>query len=462
MRTVEHLTIPATKRIACLGTFCNQCKRRTSGKKGELNCGETGQGLDSCPAPDKHVFRAQVKDPYQVGDKRRSKAFETRDVDEAVKQTLAFVKAVKAGEFNDDQNQEGATTPLPTVYAPKPSSVVRYDDYPTLIQVAAKYFSYLRDDGIEPQYRKNLSEDHIKDIERFFRGFIEALKLNNIDHTVLKVNQVDSHLVGLLYTYIIEVRKLGASSYNRWMTYGKSMFNYFINSLGIEVENPFEGIKKRAIKKKRIRKLKEAQFNTFIDSIAPENGIKTYHYKGKTENKNMYRPWLSSAFKLMLQTGLRREEAFVLRFDRIVYDDDGTPLFFVQGNRKVNRIMNNEEDLQEKIAPITPALHKLLLEEFDFENLAGKPLYVIGPYEKSARKTLWNKASKSFSHYWQQLDFDPNISLKVLRKTYLTAVAVKLGDRANLISDHSDIELLKKHYVEEEAIQSMVKDFSVF
>ena len=49
------------------------------------------------------------------------------------------------------------------------------------------------------------------------------------------------------------------------------------------------------------------------------------------------------------------------------------------------------------------------------------------------------------------------VNLKHLRKTYLTALVNHFGDKATIISDHADIEILKKHYTNNEVIMKVNK-----
>ncbi|MCT4582961.1 MAG: hypothetical protein N4A35_16230 [Flavobacteriales bacterium] len=73
--------------------------------------------------------------------------------------------------------------------------------------------------------------------------------------------------------------------------------------------------------------------------------------------------------------------------------------------------------------------------------------YLIATNDSAKRKTLIDKVSKAFTHFWKLTGIDKELQLKNLRKTYLTSLANHFGDAANLISDHADIKVLKKHYI---------------
>lgn len=44
----------------------------------------------------------------------------------------------------------------------------------------------------------------------------------------------------------------------------------------------------------------------------------------------------------------------------------------------------------------------------------------------------------------------------------LTALVAQMGDQANIVSDHSSIDVIKKHYTNKQHLVSMVRDFAVF
>ena len=51
--------------------------------------------------------------------------------------------------------------------------------------------------------------------------------------------------------------------------------------------------------------------------------------------------------------------------------------------------------------------------------------------------------------------------LKNLRKTYLTALVQHFGDKATMISDHSGVEVLKKHYVNSQQLAAASRDLKI-
>ena len=114
-----------------------------------------------------------------------------------------------------------------------------------------------------------------------------------------------------------------------------------------------------------------------------------------------------------------------------------------------------------KHIPITKGL-RTLLDELDYKTNKGSDNYIIAKEEKTTLKTRIDIVSKAFTHYWEFIASAKKAQLKHLRKTYLTALVQQFGEKANLISSHSGIDVLKKHYVNDQELIKATNDFSVF
>lgn len=81
-------------------------------------------------------------------------------------------------------------------------------------------------------------------------------------------------------------------------------------------------------------------------------------------------------------------------------------------------------------------------------------------------KLFWfieiNKKGEANQHFWKYTKIERNVNLKHLRKTYLTALVNYFRDEATIISAHADIEILKKHYTNNEVIMKANQGFRVF
>jgi hypothetical protein len=123
--------------------------------------------------------------------------------------------------------------------------------------------------------------------------------------------------------------------------------------------------------------------------------------------------------------------------------------------------VSGTENVTMKHIPITKALKELLLE-LDYNDNIGSDKYIIGTNDKTTLKTRIDVVSKAFTHYWVFTGYEKKAQLKHLRKTYLTALVQQFGEKANLISSHSGIDVLKKHYVNDQELIKATNDFRVF
>ncbi len=122
--------------------------------------------------------------------------------------------------------------------------------------------------------------------------------------------------------------------------------------------------------------------------------------------------------------------------------------------------------IKEKIARdhefwVTKAVLDVLMD-LGYEEHRGKDIYIIDPFGKASRDTMRVLVSKAFTHFWRLTEIKRDLSLKHLRKTFLTQLAMKLGDKATLVSDHHDMQVLKDHYLNQRKFRSLLHDFTTF
>jgi len=440
MNKQKPLIIDKRDKVKGLFTYCSKCQRLIENRV----CGNTKKRLSTCKDSDKHMFKAIVSIPGTNGAKRKTKVFRTRDIQEATRLKYEFVNELKETNYQSTTilNSEEST--------PKPI---------LLIECMAVYIGYLNNEGVATHKVKKRSSSHIKDIERFFKYFCLSLKGNNIDHTLITIHQLNESAVAILHNYIIDVLNYKNKTYNKFMGTMRQFVNWLIEKHDYDIKNYFVGVSRRSeIIDKTI--VSKAEFNNLLSVLDPEKGMKEY---STGDRKNFYRSWLGKAFRLALETGLRREEFMSIKFNDIVLDEKGIPTFIKIENFKVNRIngVSGTENAIMKHIPITKGL-KTLLNEIDFKTYEGSDNYIIAKEEKTTLKTRIDVVSKAFTHYWQFTTSEKKVQLKHLRKTYLTALVQQFGEKANLISSHSGIDVLKKHYVNDQELIKATNDFSVF
>lgn len=438
MNTNKPLIIDKRENVKGLHTYCSKCKRLTTTRI----CGMSKKRLSSCKFPEFHKFKIIKAIPGTDSKKKRTKILETRDIKEAIKEKINYEK-----ELEDNQYQKSFI--LSNDVEVKPI---------LLIECMAMHIGYLNNEGVELHKQKERSKDHIDDIERVFRYFCESLKKNQLDHTIIEIYSINDKMVAMFHDYLLNIKGLANATYNKYIGAFRQFVSWLIDKKDYKIKNPFKDVTRR-VQVLNNEIIQQDEFERLLEVVNPENGLKEYSSGAR---KNMYRSWIKDAFKIALETGLRREEFMTLKFSNIIENNE-VPKYIRVENFKVNRAkdIKDEKSKQYKLIPITKALREIL-NGLNYAENKNEGDYIIAQKELSSRKTLMDKVSKSFTHFWEITGIEKEIQLKNLRKTYLTALANHFGDSANLISDHANMAVLKKHYINNEKMVEKANDFSVF
>jgi integrase len=166
---------------------------------------------------------------------------------------------------------------------------------------------------------------------------------------------------------------------------------------------------------------------------------------------------------LALLTGRRREETVSMRFNGIIENTDGELISIRVDDFKVNRSndLSMKEAKKSIYVPIISPLKNLLLK-LGYQENKGKDKYILAPDETMKRRTIMDFISKSFTHYYKQLNTGKDIKFYDLRKTYISHLYAKHGEKAKIITKHSGEDVMLNHYIDDKVIAEVAMDFELF
>jgi len=182
--------------------------------------------------------------------------------------------------------------------------------------------------------------------------------------------------------------------------------------------------------------------------------------EGESEKRNRYKKYLVNAFHLALQTGCRREEIALLKWNNIVELEQGVEVLKIE-NLKVNRIMTGEDGGEyQRFIPITKSLKSLLIS-MGYDEKKGTNQFIIDRPKDMEITYFMDTLSRGFSHYFKLVS-DRGLQFKDLRKTYITRITEKLGTSAKIFTGHSSDTILKNHYIASEYTAAKLNDLELF
>lgn len=403
-----------------LKIYCNKCKRYNP----------------SCNHNDDKSYRAVVHIPGTQNSTKIRTLISTK-YEDAVKEIIDVINELKANDYRD-------------------ISVNNESKEYTIIGAILKYNQYLSGKYELKHLVKQVSEAHRKETLRFIKLFCNVVK-DHHNFEIMRVKDISVKDVSRFYESI--ENKYAPRTFNKCMIALKGFFKFLIEIEKLEMKNPFEVYHSKSIINQRVETITKDEFEKIINSIEPEDS----HVKlgGQGEVKNMYRDYLKVGFRLSLLTGVRREEVVDLKWSDIFFSGD--ILFFMIKNKKVERNNNIKGDFY-KYVPINSDLFDLLIE-LGYDKLKTTNNFILSPVRKESLLTIMNTLSKSFTFYKNKAGIEKNISLKHLRKTYISWVNQVMGNETGVLTSHSTNGVLVEHYLDPtilNTIQRGMLDIKVF
>lgn len=103
----------------------------------------------------------------------------------------------------------------------------------------------------------------------------------------------------------------------------------------------------------------------------------------------------------------------------------------------------------------------LFLQRIGYNEYKGTDRYLIALDSLRTRATLKDDMSKSFTHYYGQLNTGKNLSFKHLRKTYITMLNNYTNGSAEIITGHSGQGVIMNNYHDKKMVQEVLTSFKM-
>ena len=444
---MNKLTLPKNP-YKGLKIFCRKCNIDNS----------------DCRHYDQQVYRVRIHVPG-TRKKVKSKVLNVLEYKDAVVQAVEFEKKLISNNFSitetiseEDGNNEYS-----------------------ILGASIKYNQYLNGESYYAHLKKNISKEYKNELIRYCYYFCENVKKNK-DIETSRIQDINIKDVSNFYSWA--ETHYQEKSFNKCMAGVKGFFEFLIKIEKVVMENPFEIYVAKVVVGQDIDTITKEEFELILGALNREalnrealnrealnkevvnNCDSMQQLGGKGQRKDMYRPYLKDGFRLFLLVGGRREEIVDLRWSDIFTTSIGTKFFRIE-NLKVTRAKKNKEK-KYKYIPINDDLDSLLLE-MGYNEKYGTTDYILLPDRivKSKipdkpdkiikSKTIMDLLSKAFTHYRKGVRIEKDISLKTLRKTYLTWVNQVMNQETKILSSHSTDGVLKDYYLDPTILSAIEK-----
>ncbi len=389
-------------------------------------CRKCRQNNTGCNHYEYQNYRANYIDP--ITGKHKSKILIATEYDDAVIEAIQFKKGLE---------QQKNLTP----------ASIENNDY-TLGEGILKYDMYLKGDTEYQQYNKKLTPKYIKETIGFLIQFHDSVRENRKIEWI-KPPQINRADISYFFGKIKE--KYHPKSVNNIIQALTTFFDFLIDKEDIIMKNYFKECASLPVPKKTIKTINKEDFEAILKAVDTYNPV---FVQNNGKKINLYKPWIKDAFRLFLLVGGRREEIINLRWNDIFTLKNGIK-FFMIGNLKATRIQKSDKEYV-KYIPIGADLEKVLM---DMGMDVKKHSYdrIIDPTEEYSTNTMMEMITKAFTHYKKGAGIDGEITLKHLRKTYISWTNQVLGKDTGMITSHAGTKILNDHYLDPTILSAVEK-----
>lgn len=435
MSRIINLKLPKTNRPKGLFLYCNTCKRHYAhDRKVKCPCGDL-------------TYKAVIH-VKGTQNNRKCQVLESKNFKDVLQEFLNFKDQLETNEYQKVKIDHDLSIPE------------------RLIECFAYYMGYLNNEGVPAHKQKKRDPKYIAKFDLLFEQYKEALDINGVDWKILKFTQVTELMVGYVHDYFLNNKGYANKTYNNNMGLLSGFTTHIINKFNVQYKNPFLGTPDMIVTPKTTA-IRETEFDRLLELITPDNGIQMKTLKTrKTQKKtNHYKPWLKFAFRFGLYTGGRSEDIVELKWSDISLDEKGMFNTLKTIDYKIDSANSNRTSKEERLFKYFAITNELgnLLVEMGYEQYKNSDKYIIAPEDGLKRSNVAGIISRSFSHYYNQLNTGKTITFKNLRKTFMTSALREFGVASTALTNHTTVSMTNKHYYDKEVTREEAKQrFSVF
>ena len=420
-----------------LQIVCKKCQKALHVNSEDYN------GCNHQPFLEKQVY----KYIFQHNGERKTKNLSAKDYNEALLEISNLQASLK-----EELKPKFQSEIIQTV---EDARINEQENPDLLIDCIMYYLDYFQNIGVPKHEQRNRSKNYVKSISKYLNNYSDFFKSNGYDLDSLTVFEIDKFLFGKYYEHIDSTIK-SAALYNHTIKALKGFYN-FLEEKEYKVYNPVKKIKLR-YESSNPKAIDDSDFLKILSAINNTDCIEVYKNGVK---KNMYRPYLFEAFQLSAFTGLRNEEVAILTFSNVKNGKNGE--FEIHGlDLKFERAHNWNKTKESKLVqiPMTPELADLIIR-LGYEDYKGTDRYLIANDEKANRASIAKQMSHSFTFFKRKAGVSDKVSLKNLRKTFLTKLQEQTGQSSGY---HKNAGVTNKNYLDKEKLAKDIseKGFRIF
>lgn len=412
-----------------LHIVCKKCNKQI----------ETSQSpYKGCNHP---IERQRYKAIVNINGGRKTRDLKATDYNDAIIELAEFKKEL-SNPFNFSLKTEKVE--------------VTYDKF---IDCIMMYSDYLENIDIPKYQQKIRSEKYIKETIRYVFKFANFIKSNGINLENLTIFQIDKFMLGNFYEHLENTIKSNAT-FNHHLRAIKNFYNF----LTIEKELAIPNIPKKMKLKYENPNPTSIEDKDFLKLLSVINEEDSVEILKNGIKKNRFRYYTKDGIELAAYTGMRLEEVTSLKYSNIVVDSNGELEYLIGTDLKFERAHNwdNTKATKTVYIPISKELEDLL-NRLNYKANLGADKYLIAANGDIDRKTLAKQLSHSFTFYRNKAELSGNLSIKHLRKTFLTKLHLQTGLTESMGYQKTSSVILK-NYVDKRAVVKEVnkRGFSYF